>query len=323
VGRLLGTAAGLSHRRAGRPFYYVETLAMYGLPWVPLILIWLGEIVRGLWKRHTLSPAGAFLLVWGLGSILLLSLSVTKRSIYVAPVLPAFAIMCAQAIQGDPPRWCRAFFVFWPGLCVVVLAVLAASPLAAHFLPKAVPADIADFLGIFALRNVVWGIGLAVCVCLTFQRGLTSVAGRLVAFTAILYIGLFAVPVKAIDLQKSMGAEVDSFVARIPSARRPHVAGWQFTETMRGCFYYYCGWSVPQITDEKRLRDIVMGQDRQFDSVIIPYLKSSVLDRLKLPYRIVAEGYPGASHHRRGVLWVAGVKDAEKDAAETGGKNGP
>jgi 4-amino-4-deoxy-L-arabinose transferase-like glycosyltransferase len=321
VGRLLGTATGLSHMRAGQPFYYVRTLAMFGMPWVPVVLVWAGEIVRDLWKRRTVSAERVFLLVWGLGSILLLSLSVTKRGIYLAPVLPAFAIMCAEAFQKDLPRWCRAFFVFWLGLCVLVLAVLTASPLIARFLPQTVPANIVDFLGIFALGNLVSGVGLAACVYLLFQLGRIPVATCLAAATAMFYIGLFAVPAKAVDLEKSMKTEMLLFVARIPPARRPHVAGWKFSETMLGSFYYYCDWSVPRITDEKRLLGIITGQDREFDSVIVPCRESSILGLLKVPCRVIAEGYPGAAHHKRGILWVEGLKHIEKDAGETVGEN--
>ena len=320
VGRLLGTAVSLSHRRAGRPFYYVQTLATYGLPWFPLIFIWVGEVVRDLWKRHTVSPVRAFLLVWGLGSILLLSLSVTKRSIYLAPVFPAFAIMCAEVFQKDLPQWCEAFFVFWLGLCVVVLGMLAASPLIVHFLPQFVPANIADFLGIFALGNLLSGVGMTACFYLLFQFGRIPAATCLAAATAMLYIGLFAVPAKAIDQEKSMKTEMHLFVAQIPTARRPRVAGWEFSETMRGCFYYYCDWSVPQIIDGKRLRGIIVGQDREFDSVIIPCRKPSILDLLKVPFRVVAKGYPGAIHHKRGILWIEGLKRTEKDTGETVGE---
>ena len=320
VGRLLGTATGLSHMRTGQPFYYVQALAMFGMPWVPVVLVWAGKMVRHLWKRRTVSAVRVFLLVWGLGSILLLSLSVTKRGIYLAPVLPGFAIMCAEAFHKDLPRWCEAFFVFWLGLCVVVLGMLTASPLIVHFLPQTVPANIADFLGTFALRNLVAGVGMTACFYLLFQFGRIPVATCLTAATAMFYIGLFAVPARAIDQEKSMKTEMRLFVAQIPPARRPRVAGWEFSETMRGCFYYYCDWSVPRITDERRLRGIVTGQDQEFDSVIIPCRKSSVLDRLKLPYRVVAEGYPGAMHHKRGILWVEGLKRTEKDTGETVGE---
>jgi 4-amino-4-deoxy-L-arabinose transferase-like glycosyltransferase len=317
VGRLLGTSTGLSHMRSGQPLYYVQALAMFGVPWIPVIFIWFADVLLDLWRRRTLPPSRLFLLVWGLGSVFLLSLSVTKRSIYLAPVLPAFAIMCAEAFKKDLPRWCEAFFVFWLGLCVVVLGVLTASPLIAHLLPQIVPANIVDFLGIFTLRNLISGVGLAACVYLLFHLGRIPVATCLTAATAMFYIGLFAVPAKAIEQEKSMKTEMRLFVAHIPPARRQHVAGWKLSETMRGCFYYYCDWSVPRITDERRLRGIVMGQDREFDSVMIPSRESSILDLLKVPYCIVAEGYPGAIHHRRGILWIEGVKGAEKDNAET------
>ena len=312
AGRLFGSAAEMGHMCPGQPLYYMETLASYGMPWIPAIFLWFAAVFADIWKRRAFSPVRVFLVVWSLGSILLLSLSVTKRTIYLWPVLPAFAIMCAQAFQNDLPRWCRAFFVFWLGLCVTVLAILTASTVVAHFLPKGVPPNIVHFLGTLAMGNVVSGIGLAVCTYLVFKRGSISLAGRLVAVTAMVYIGLFAVPLKAIDLEKTMKAKIHSFAAQLPPARRPHVAGWGFSETMRGGFYYYSDWSVPQISDEKRLRSIITGQDGEYDSVIIPRRKSSILDVLKVRYRIVAEGYPGASHNRRGLMWVEGLRDEKK-----------
>ena len=119
-------------------------------------------------------------------------------------------------------------------------------------------------------------------------------------------MSIFLGPVKAVDLEKSMQKTITEFYAQIPAEQRPKVAGLNFSETMRGYFYYYCNWSVPQIRDPDRLRKIMAGMDPEYDSIIVPDGKLAQLEQLKSPFRIIGENHPNNTNRKRKTYWVKG-----------------
>jgi hypothetical protein len=104
-GRFSGAATQLGH--ISGPLYYLEALPVYLLPWLPIVIWGLWRAVREKdFLRELVMP-----LAWGLGGVLLLSLSATKREIYLAPLLPAFALLAAHTLAGTLPRglgWCAS-----------------------------------------------------------------------------------------------------------------------------------------------------------------------------------------------------------------------
>ena len=92
-GRFSGAATQLGHING--PLFYLGALPLYLLPWLPAVvwLLWRATHERTLWRDLAMP------LAWGLGGTLLLSLSATKREIYLAPLLPAFALLTAQALR--------------------------------------------------------------------------------------------------------------------------------------------------------------------------------------------------------------------------------
>lgn len=308
VGRLTGSTIAKGHLRPGNPFYYLITVAMYGMPWLPLIIAWFASVLKRLWKHRTISQENIFLLIWGVGTVLFLSLSVTKRSIYLAPALPAFAIMCAMVLKKGPSRSFEVYAMFWFIFCAAVLAFLAGLPFTAYFWEESVPARMFGFMNTFGFKNLIAGVGLIICLYFIIrrQRG-DSTPFRFMAATAVFYIGIFTVPMQAIDLEKSMKSRVQEFAGNISMEKRPRVAGWNYCETMLANFYYYCNWSVPQVRTEDRLREIIKGKDDEFDSIIISNVPS-IPDLVKSPYHLIAEGDPGGFNHRRRIFWVEGSK---------------
>ena len=306
VGRLLGTSQEFSHLRPGKPYYYLIVLTMYGIPWLSAIFLWLWSFFKDLFKKRPVSATRVFLLVWGFGTLVFLSLSVTKRSIYLTPALPAFAMMGADVFKKLLPKWCRVFFISWIGLSVLILVGLTGFPLVSELLSINMPSQAGAFMAVFSWKNLVAGIGLAICLFLAFQPGSLSFFTRVAAATAILWISIFLGPVKAMDLEKSMQETVTEFYAQIPAEQRPRVAGLNFSETMRAYFYYYCDWSVPQIRDPDRLRKIMAGTDPEYDSIIVPDRKLAQLEQLKSPYRIIGENHPNKTNRKRKTYWVKG-----------------
>ena len=248
-----------------------------------------------------------FLLVWGFGTLVFLTLSVTKRSIYLAPALPAFAIMGAHVFKELPPKWCRIFFISWIGLSVLILVGLTGFPLVSGFLAIKMPPQAGAFMAVFSWKNLVAGMGLAICLFLAFGLGRFPFFARVSATTAILWISIFLGPVKAVDLEKSMQKTVNEFYAQIPAHQRSRVAGLDFSETMRAYFYYYCDWPVPQIRNQDRLRKILAGSDPEYDSIIVPYRRLTQLERIIPIYRIINESHPSKTNRKRKTYWVKGI----------------
>ena len=307
-GRLTGTATGLSHMRAGYPFYYIEILLLYALPWIPAIPLWLFRVIRDSARTRSIpAPGEVFLAVWSIGSVLLLSVSVAKRDIYLAPVLPAFALICAEALAAEVPKWIKYVFNFWTGLAVLILAGSFTSPLWSVFLPASVPDTVSSLLHTFAMRNVICGAGFFACIALIVRGQSMNVSARLAAITAMLFIGFFAVAGKAIDAEKQLGEGTRAFAARIPADKKPRIAGWNFCETSRAMFYYYCDWTVPLIDDKNRLYDIVAGEDSEYDSVIVTREPSIPALFGNKPYRVITEEYIGAERHKRDLHWIEGT----------------
>lgn len=309
-GRAMGTATVLGHIRPGEPFYYVETLAVYALPWLPGLVLWFASVIPKAWKQRSLSRPHLFLLAWSVGSVILLTVPATKRDIYLAPVLAAFALMTADAFSTAFPRWCRVFSGFWAAFCLLVLAAAVLSPLWGGLLGESVSPLTRDFLCRYSLLHVMAAVFLGLSLLLVLMRPhrILEPVGTL-GLTALLVFGLFTVPTRALDLGKSMKNGVVSFASRIPPDRKPRVAAWNFCETSRGIFYFYCDWTLPRIHDRRRLLNIVAGRDPEFDSVIITR-EPSIPDLLKRPYRVLAEETLGPPKHTRTLHWVEGKNDA-------------
>jgi 4-amino-4-deoxy-L-arabinose transferase-like glycosyltransferase len=124
----------------GRPiWYYLYRLPVDFLPWTLLapVVVGAGWQVLGRDGPPERARAWRFCLAWLGTAFVFFSLSGGKRGLYLLPVFPALALLCADATLGAlaagarPPRWLA------PLLAVVVaglaLAALAAPPLAASF----------------------------------------------------------------------------------------------------------------------------------------------------------------------------------------------
>ncbi len=128
VRRLTGSAAAKGHIHSGEPLYYLTTLAMYSMPWLPLIFIRFITLFRRSMENHSISRENFILITWGMGTILFLTLSATKRSIYLVPALPAFAIMSAMVFKIDAGRIFKFYTKIWSIICASILAILTGIP---------------------------------------------------------------------------------------------------------------------------------------------------------------------------------------------------
>jgi len=312
IGRLIGTSTHLGHMHAGEPFYYLKTIIVSTLPWAPLIFFWIWCFFTDLWKHRSIPSFRTFLLLWSFGSIVLLSLSSTKRDVYLIPLLPALAVMGAEALQKNLPKWCKAFFVFWLCFCGAMLGALTTSPFWVSFLPQSIPSKLTAFLQTFTAQHLICGLGLVISVYLIVRCKNIFEPKILVTITALCYIGIFLVAGKAIDLEKSMRGKIESFANQISYEKRAGLAGWNFSETMRASLYYYGDLKVRQIKNKDRLWRILEGKDSEFDSLILAQT-DSLSELQKLPHQLLAEANPGSFGKKRSIQWIQGIEEASKD----------
>lgn len=309
VGRMQGTTTQLGHLYPGVWWYYLQTVAVYTLPWLPLLAIALGRwtmkikaIPREYSLRSFLLSPTLFAVLWGGGSILVLTQSVTKRDLYLLPVLPAFALLCAIGIRDTLPRWASAFYRFFLWLCAVVLLLLALSPLLLSLAPAKLQATLPPLLTTWTFRHLV--VALACLGAFLVARSRQPVTALpLAASMALVVISLFALPAKAVDEIKNMGPAYRAFADRIPAESRPRVAAWNLSETARGELYFHGGLSLPRLSDPSQIDLILSGNDPRFDSVVLDWNKdlSEVVHR---PYRLLAEARPGTGRRARPIYWI-------------------
>ena len=314
IGRLNGTAVGLGHLRPGKPHYYLVTFVMYTLPWLPLVPIWLAQLGKRLWQERSISKEDLFLLIWGIGTIIFLSVSVTKRSIYLYPAIPAYAMMAALALKQSTKRWFALYCTGWSILGAVLMALWSIIPILSGFFKGSIPEPAFNFISTFGPPQIVAGVGLLLCLGLILGRRKIDPVFRFAAVTALIYIFAFTGPLLAVDRAKSMKHSIQTFAAQIPDDEKARVAGWDFSETMRANFYYYCDWSVPQIENEERLQAILQHKDKDYDSIIVSKARS--LEKLlKSPFKVITEANPRHSRKlKKKIFWVKGVA-AETDSA--------
>lgn len=304
VGRLTGEAADKGHIRTGQPFYYVIQLLGYGVPWTPLIFFWYGAMTLKAIKEKYMSREDLFLYYWGIVSIVVLTISATKRGIYLTPVLPVFAVTAAMTIAKGIPKWFKPYAIFWMAFSLAMITVITGFPLVAGFLANHIPPRILAGLAHVGYYNILSLAGLGACLALIFKyRDRFPQEFILVLVTSVLYICLLGAPMMAIDKEKSMGSDIKEFVSQIPESRRARLAGTELSETLVSCFYYYCDLNVPLVWDKQIINDIVSGKDSRFDSLITKK-KSRVIDESNLadvPYKVMAEIITGTD---AALFWI-------------------
>lgn len=319
-GRFSGTAEGLGHTGDGklRPFYYLSVLLSYSVPWTPLVFVWLWQLLVRLRSRR-LSREDWLLASWGLGSLLLLTLSSTKRSVYFLPVLPAFALMISSVLERSLPRWLeRLYAAVAPALALVPLVLLLAAALG-RWIPDFpegrgwkcfMPAELS------AWHLVTLGSLLA-SLALGLKARSWPLAVRGAGLVATAHLSVFSVVSLALEPQKGTEEPTRGLLERIPEGERSRVASFRLTETERGCLYLYSSELFEPVGCD-RLSLILEGADPDFGSVIVGRTKRFD-ECAKVPYKVLAEAAydeSDAEDWRVPLRWVKGDREAAPGVPE-------
>lgn len=304
VGRMTGTSKELGHIKANSPFYYVAGVAEYALPWTPLLFAWAWRLKQQQW-----TPAHWFLLVWAVGTVVLLSLSATKRTLYLLPLMPVFALMIGQ-LSLDWPRWTRYLGRFWCGLLLVLGILLLATPWVlphAHHLTAKLPAAVLEALLQTGSHYLLAGLLFLAALWLAWYHQRLSGEVLTAGAAGILFLMSFVQLFPVIDQAKGMETGIRHFLAQVPPAERDHIAAWRLEETELGLLSVYGQWPLANL-DDARVLQILRCQDPQYRSVLVgnPPAQTPLADQADLHYQMVAQRDHRSGKGNYGLFWLRG-----------------
>ncbi|EDL55324.1 4-amino-4-deoxy-L-arabinose transferase and related glycosyltransferase of PMT family protein [Vibrio mediterranei AK1] len=311
VGRLTGSATNtLGHNNAGKPFYYVKGILEYSAPWTPLLLLWLGNFIYKLRQPKQLSWTDGFFAFWFAIAIFVLSYSVTKRSMYLAPLMPLFALIIADALTSFSGKWFNWYRKGWLALMSLVLIAFAVVPLWSGFLPtRKIPPALMEWLSTWHLVALLPIAAIVLMVLV--ERKPWPQWSKMAIITALFFSSAFNYLFPAIDIAKDMKPDLKAFVEQVPVEKRDRIASVRFSETMTSIFFLYHNWAVPQVSVE-RAQAILDGVDPDYDYLLLDR-SNSTTDIIKFTpfredtqYKILAKGTPRSDKEKDAVFWLSG-----------------
>ncbi|MCL1126923.1 ArnT family glycosyltransferase [Shewanella surugensis] len=328
-GRFAGDTAQLGHIKTGQPFYYLAALSEYSLPWLPVLLMWLLSIITKMLRRHTLDPINTFLLLACVIPLLLLSASATKRSLYLLPLLPLFALTTAYYLPFCIGKWTRYFQQSWFTLCALIITLIAGIPFYLPFIPARLADKIPDNIHTY-LSYLHWRFSIVVLCLLTMVylwriRHKVPFFHHISAVTLCLYVSLFSLLVPVVNMAKSMRQSTHAFIEQIPLMQREKIAAYRLSETSLAALVITAHWKIPQIHDPLRVHSILQGQDPHYQSVIVEHtgtfetLLPQITPKLSLTdlhLRPLAIGKI-RSNKKNGLYWISDKPTQKKTAQGT------
>jgi hypothetical protein len=218
----------------------------------------------------------------------MLSLPATKKEPYMFPLMPVFALMCADALSLNFLRWCRIIFWGWMGICVISLVFMGLSLIWHPFLPEGTLPHADSFIKMFTFRHAIAIAGAGFCIFLMARKPAFSLATRMIAVTALFYIGMIAVAWHAIDLENGIQNRIHNFWAQIPPEKRNGIASYQLYEYALADIYFYCDWVFPELKDSRQLEQVIEGEHPAYHSVVIES-SGDLSGLVTAPYQVTAE----------------------------------
>ncbi len=289
VGRLTGTAVGKGHFRP-QWYYYLESLSYYIMPWTPALILSLYAFVKNI-KKKKFVKQDIFILLWMVLSVIALSISETKRELYIFPILPAFAVLIAAFFHNhllNLPKW----YVIYNKVLTTILAIVTVASIIPFFAWKMIAPQLKyePFVPphILSWQFAVVIINIGVLIYYLKKKKVKNPVVNMSCLTCFAFIGLLTILPYFVEGRKNMELTLKPFMEEIEKIDRSQIAGWNFSETMLAGFYMYFDWSMPQLIntdpetfasemDVEKLQNIINGKDETYKYVILEGIKEDVL----------------------------------------------
>jgi 4-amino-4-deoxy-L-arabinose transferase-like glycosyltransferase len=270
-------------------YYYLWAIPVALLPW--WIVSFESLRPRNWWSASLGAEVKRYWVLMPLGMALILSASVTKREIYLLPLLPPLFLVAGAHIvsvwKTASPHAARGF-KWW--LQVALCAAFASGPVAVVivYLRDAGTLSIAFLAALAAIlvALVVFAVGRRAKPAL-LSLGACAIAG---------VVGLMVVVPHIADAGKNMAPFLTWMDERLPAGEPVYVVG-HFDETIEGIVPFTTGRSVVKLAPEEiatRRPDYLLIQDTD-GRVAMPRLPES--------YRMVREQIFGTERYL--ALWQA------------------
>jgi 4-amino-4-deoxy-L-arabinose transferase-like glycosyltransferase len=292
VGRLTGTAIGKGHFRP-EWYYYLETLVHYCLPWTPALLLSIYQFIKHLIKKQCIRQ-DIFIGIWILLSVVALSISETKRALYILPMLPAFAIMIAEFFNQhmlDSPKWYIVFDKILTTLFIVATIAAIIPFFAWELIEKQLDYPPFNPPQIVSWQFLAVSVTIGVMIFYLTRKKEKNIVINMSCLAAFAFIAILTILPYFAEGKKNMELTLKPFIERIDIEDRAQIAGWIFSETMLSGFYMYFDWSMPQLIksdpetfamtmDNERLKNIINGDDPTYKYVILERTKEEDIAKI-------------------------------------------
>lgn len=246
VGRLNGTA-GLGHDEATTKFDYIPSMLSLMLAWVPLVIAWLISTLRA---GRRMQIRDLLLFIGGMMSFIILSMAQTKRSLYLLPILPFFAMMAGHYLSAHAQdRWVRGYALFTVWAALVFQLLVLALPLYGSSLPTRHATS--EILGLISGNHVGQAATVLMSLLLLISlrlRWLGAVRIFLAACSVFITWTLFMNGIQ--EARKSTRAENAALYEAIPEALRDRTYGIGLSEVELGALSFYHDWLPGNVTTE-------------------------------------------------------------------------
>ncbi|WP_337073291.1 hypothetical protein [Aeromonas veronii] len=221
---------------------------------------------------------------------MLLTLSSTKRTLYLFPLLPVFAIMLGQVNLNWPgwtARYGRGWLCFMLLFCVVVTGI----PLLGPSLPGTshIPADVLHIAGKLGWRYIPAITLFVIALELLLRRKEVHGAIHITSSVAIIFLLTFTLVYPLIDAAKGVSGKMALLLDRIPPETRDRIAGWRLGETELGLLSAYEEMRVANL-DREMVRNVIACRDTRFDAVLVNGTAGERGQLLEgIPYQLLAQ----------------------------------
>ena len=277
VNRFAG-GSSLGHESPGQFFYYLGPLAEYLALWLPFFLAWVALVFYQAGARRGLAGEDRLLLLMIVLPLVLLSAASTKRSVYLIPLLPLFAVGLARYFSR-PVRAMVSLAAKWLGLVCVLVTMFVA-------LLSLLPLELASPTG-RALDALNTTPALAM---LLFGPAMLALLWRLRAGWKALALGTVFVALMlsysfypAKNAHKGRHKVLRDFFQQISPAQWDTSAGRNLSEPLRGYIYAHQRRGL-EMVDKKRLINILGGRDERYSCVLYADQPEAGLP----PYQVLA-----------------------------------